>query len=86
MNMKLEKLNIKQIALNNEAMNCITGGQINPGDTRFSYSGGTAAQWDAGNPSMDRMVQVYTFDPDCNCYAWENTGHGITRLDPVSPR
>jgi len=84
--MKLKKLDEKQITLNNEAMNCITGGQINPGDTRFSYCGGTAADWNSGKTSMDRMVEVYTFDPDCNCYDWENTGHGITRMDPPSTR
>jgi len=84
--MKIEKLNKKQIELNNSAMHKVIGGAPKVGDTRFSYSGGTVADWEAGKKSMDRVVEVYTFDPDCNCYGWENTGNGTTRMDPPEMR
>ncbi len=76
-NMKLKKLNEDRIALTNDMMSNIVGG-LKYGDTRLTYSGGGAS--DFGNPSTDRVTQIYVNDGFGGGY-WSN-GNGCYHLDP----
>lgn len=83
--MKLKKLNLNAIALNNEMMSNVIGGRLvggrELGSTQYSYSGGTAA--DFGGESTDRVTQTWTEDALTHGGYWSD-GNSCTHADKAT--